>query len=432
LNLSRRAFAAVSLLSAPALALGRLPYGGTLRLSLPFGLERIDPHDSYDPLAALLGAALFDSAFAMDASGASYPTLAAGPVEVVPGGLGVRLRPGLRDGSGRALTSRDLEFSLRRAAVRAARPLLQPFGTPVRDRKERELLVFPKGSARALEAALASPLVALVPRSFDPSRPEGTGAFRARVERDALRLSRNPHAARGGAYLDAIEVDPARDLSTALRRFEAGEVDVGWLGRGLHRVRAGSEMFRSPPLGWLVLRSGARLGAWGAPGVAQKLVAGLPPARVEGLGIELPPDVEGGARYAGPSAVLLTRGDSPHLVALAEALAQLFGGPITARGEGPTTLDRTRASGDFDFMLEVVRPLGSTLEQRYLTLWSDAHSQAARGAPALPSGLDGLRLARSATQATRTAVLAEFAVVAGRTGGFHALESWDLGAVWKG
>jgi peptide/nickel transport system substrate-binding protein len=273
--------------------------------------------------------------------------------------------------------------------------------------------------------------VAVVARGFDPAKPEGTGAFRARVEGGGLRLSRNSHAARGASYLDAIAVDPASDLSSALRRFEAGEVDLGWLGRGLHRVRAGAEMFRSPPLGWLLLHTGNRLGAWGAPGIAQKLVAGLDPARFDALGIKLPTG-DAGARYAGPPAELLVRADSAHLSAVAEALAQSFGTSVTTRAADPVALGRMRGSGDFDFVLDVVRSFGVTREQQYLTLSSVANPSTERTPRPVPSGVDGVRLALRATQATRTALLGEFAVVAGRVSGFRALDHWDLGAVWKG
>lgn len=434
MTLSRRAFAALGLLllaRGEARALGRLPFGGTLRLSLPFGLDRVDPHDLHDPLAALLGPALFDPLFAADASGAAYPTLAAGPVEVRGSGLAVRLRPGLRDSAGRALSARDLEFSLRRAASRGGKFALLPFGTATRDARDTDIVVFPKGNARQLEAALTSPLLAVVPRTFDPTKPEGTGAFRARRGPGGLTLERNSHAARGASYLDAIVVDAAPDLSSALRRFEAGEVDLGWLGRGLHRARPGAEMFRSPPLGWLVLHSGARLGAWGAPGMSQKLISNLEPARTEELGFSVPKSSEPGARYAGPAAEIVTRGDSAHLLAIAEGVAQTFGSSVGVRAESATALERLRATGEYDFLLDVVRTLGPTREQRYLSLVGVANPVEARRGTT-PPGLDGASLALRATQATRTALLGEFAVVAGRVGGFRGLEAWDLGATWKG
>ncbi len=62
--LSRRlllggAAAAAALLAAdPAAALGRVPIGGTLRMQLAWSTRRLDPHDLFDPLAALFGTAI--------------------------------------------------------------------------------------------------------------------------------------------------------------------------------------------------------------------------------------------------------------------------------------------------------------------------------------------------------------------------------------
>ena len=44
--------------SQPAAAMGRVPVGGTLRLRVPWDTSSLDPHDLYDPLAALFGSAI--------------------------------------------------------------------------------------------------------------------------------------------------------------------------------------------------------------------------------------------------------------------------------------------------------------------------------------------------------------------------------------
>jgi peptide/nickel transport system substrate-binding protein len=417
----------------PAQALGRIPHGGRLKLALPFGLTQIDPHDLNDPLAALFGPCLFDTLFALDPAERSYPALAAGPVEAVPGGLAVQLRPGLLDSRGQRLTSADLEFSLRRAASKGAFALLHPFGRPARDRKNKDLVVFPKGSPGALSAALSSPLTAIVPRNFERAKPEGSGAFRARFSDGNLSLSRNLNAARGAAYLDAIIAEPARDLTDALRRFEAQEVDLGWLGRGLHHVRAGSQLFEGPLLGWLVLHTGKRLGEWGAPGVAQTLLQGLEPAQLERFGLSVPTAGGQAVRYDGPSVDLLTRSDAPHLLELGQTLAQLLApaGNLRPHAEEPETLRKLLDSGDFDFALELVRSLGPTRTQQHLALLSAADRSLALKPPALPASAQGLNLALHATRATRTGIVGTFRVVAARTPEYAALENWDLPQVYR-
>jgi peptide/nickel transport system substrate-binding protein len=339
----------------------------------------------------------------------------------------------MRDTSGKPLTSRDLEYSFQRAALASARPLLRPFGTPRRDGRDRELVVFPRGNAEALARALSSPLCAVVRAGFDPTRPLGTGAFSGRFSPRGLTLERNLNAARGAALLDLVEVESASDLADALRRFEAETTDVGWLGRGLHRTRPESDMFRSPPFGWLVLRAGKEAGAWAAPGVVRELVAGIDPRRLDRFGLVLPSG-SGSARYAGPPTELLARSDSAHLVELGEALTQLVSAPgatMTVRKEEPASFARRIARGEFAFALDFVRAFGPTREQRYLSLLAAADSALLESAPTPPVGLDGLPLALHATQATRTAVLSEFRVVAGKTARFSGLASWDLGAVYR-
>jgi peptide/nickel transport system substrate-binding protein len=436
MTLSRRNFLATAFATfavGSANAMGRLPYGGRLRLALPFALQRIDPHDARDPVSALLASAMFDPPFALDSGGVPYPTLAAGPIEVLPSGLGLRLRPGLEDANGVALTVRDLEFSLARARNGAAGVLLRSFGTPVRSKKEPDLLVFPRGTERSLSLALASPLVALVRRGFDPAKPVGTGAFAATLNDGKLSLLRNAHAARGAALLDAVDVDSVGDLAEALRRFEAEASDIGWLGRGLHRIRSGSEMFRSSSLGWLLLRSGKRLGNWGAPGAAQKLLSGIEPSRLERFGVRLPPLQADQSAYAGPSAELLVRRDAPHLLELGEALAQMLSasGAVRVRPEERASAESKIDSGDFDLALDFVRAFGPTREQQYLSLVSVANPSLLASAPTPPAELDRTGLALHATQATRTAILSEFAVVAGRSSAFRGIDAWDLGAVYK-
>ncbi|HZO14032.1 MAG TPA: hypothetical protein VFB62_12260, partial [Polyangiaceae bacterium] len=88
--------ALAGLWSADALAMGRVPIGGKLELSLPWSTVRIDPHDLFDPLAAIFGTMIFDPVYGRDANGHVFPTLADGMPRVEDGQTVVRLRAGLR------------------------------------------------------------------------------------------------------------------------------------------------------------------------------------------------------------------------------------------------------------------------------------------------------------------------------------------------
>ncbi|HEX7671684.1 MAG TPA: hypothetical protein VF395_18955, partial [Polyangiaceae bacterium] len=73
--LHRRTLLACALLSPASRALGRKPYGGVLRLSLPFDVGPLDPHSDSDAGSALLAGAIADPLFTWDASGSPYPAL---------------------------------------------------------------------------------------------------------------------------------------------------------------------------------------------------------------------------------------------------------------------------------------------------------------------------------------------------------------------
>ena len=53
--LGRRGFVAALLAATSSAALGRIPYGGTLRLKVPWPIAGIDPHALDDATAALFG-----------------------------------------------------------------------------------------------------------------------------------------------------------------------------------------------------------------------------------------------------------------------------------------------------------------------------------------------------------------------------------------
>ncbi len=249
-----------------------------LSLSVPYAVRELDPHVLDDPASALFAPAFADPLYALDSAGRPYPTLATALPEPSSRGAVVRLRPGLSSARGKPLDARDVAFSLERARQLGAAGVLGPFRAP-RVGSDRSSLEFEgvRADDPALASALANPLTALVPRGFSRLAPDGTGAFAATLSRDGLKLSRNPRAARGAAYLDRVEVSSVPDLAEALRAFEAGIADVGWLGAGLHRARPGSKAFIGPTYGHLILRSGSEARAWGSAGLAQQLADGARP-----------------------------------------------------------------------------------------------------------------------------------------------------------
>ncbi|HEY8942714.1 MAG TPA: ABC transporter substrate-binding protein, partial [Polyangiaceae bacterium] len=314
-------------MTGPAAALGRTPQGGILRLVVPYKLLRLDPHALHDPIASLFGAAVADPLYALDTLGRTYPALASGPPELGPSGARVRLRRDLRTARNEPLTARDVLASLERARRRGAAALLGAFGQPSPVRNDPLAVDFPRAEPAQLAQTLASPLLAVLPKSFSPLEPDGTGAFTARFDKGTLTLSRNGNAARGPAFLDAIEVHTAVDLADALRAFESGAVDVGWLGSGLHRPRRGAVPFRGAHYGWAVLRTG-RVGPWGAPGVAQRLLDGVDPSRLRHLGLEgLPRARDPGVAWGGGPTELHVLEDAPQLISIARTLAEALGRP---------------------------------------------------------------------------------------------------------
>jgi peptide/nickel transport system substrate-binding protein len=325
---SRRVFCLACLLAPGARALGRTPVGGALRVVVPFRLRRLDPHVLDDPVAALFASAIADPLFALDALGRVYPALAAALPEPTTGGASVKLRPGLLSARGLPIGAADVIASLERARARGARALLADVAPPRRHRSDPLTLEFSNLAPAALAQTLASPLTAVLPRSYSPFEPDGTGAFAARFAENALTLSRNDQGARGPAFLDRIEVGTASDLADALRAFEVGSVDVGWLGSGLYRPRRGAVPFRGAHYGWAILRLGKAVGKWGAPGVAQQLLDSIEPSRFRHLGLEEPgPARRSTVHWGGGPASIRVLEDAPQLVLIARTLAAALGRP---------------------------------------------------------------------------------------------------------
>jgi peptide/nickel transport system substrate-binding protein len=425
----RRAFLATLLAATPGLCLGRKPLGGTLRLSLPWGIERLDPHDLDDPIAALFAPAISDPLFGLDASGRPYPALARGLPEAIPGGARIRLRRGLVTARGRALSSADVRASLERSRRRGGAALTFDLTDVRRVPSDPLALDFPGAELGTLAARLASPLTAILPGDYSPLEPDGTGAFRAFLAAGRLVLKRNEAATRGPAFLDAIEVDTVRDLADGLRAFESGTTSVGWLGSGLHRPRAGAVSFRGMAYGWVILRTGQARSGWNAPGVAAKLVDGIPADRLSHLGLDDARAAGASVAWGAGPAEILVRSDAPQLVMVAKTVAEVLGdarSPLSVAQVSRNELAQRRARRDYALMIDFVRPLGPKGPLTQLALLAAENPELARRPPHTDTFEP-----RSLTRGTSFGVIGELWARGAHEAPLSSLEGWQLADVWR-
>ncbi len=418
-----------------AAAMGRTPLGGKLLLHVPWPTGAIDPHDLRDPAAALFAAAIADPLYGLDGAGNPFPSLAAALPAQEPLGAVVRLREGLRTARGAPLDARDVVASIERARARGAAAVLADVPVAKPHPAQPGAVVFAGIDPGRLARVLASPLCALLPRRYSPTAPDATGAFRADPGPDGLILTRNPNAARGPAFLDAIEVKPAPDLRVSLREFESERDDVGWLGLGLHAGRRGAVKFDLGPVAWVVLTTGPDAGSFGMPGVAQQLADALPPERLAHLGLGPVPRSSGDPAWGGPPAGLCVDEGSAHLVEIAQSVAPILSRPgheITVEPLSRGELAKRRSRGKITLGLEVVRPVGlGALGALVALATADDPARAkdiVRHPPRIPAGAT----ARSLTTTLRVGVVGELRVTGGVvpevTLARAAGDGWDLGA----
>ncbi len=405
----------------------RVRYGGRLSMHVPWPLGRVDPHRLDDVAAACFGECLYDTLYARDPAGAYVASLAEDDPELDRGGLRVRLRGGVRFASGSALDARAVLRSIERARSHDASGWL--FDVP-RPRADGDSIVFPTRDGRRLVSALASPLVAIVPPHFTPERPDGTGPFRAEVLSSGIRLTRNPIAASGPSYLDALELEHASDLATSLRAFESGADDVGWLGSFLHEPRVGARSYDGGAVGWAVLKTGREAGALDSPGTAQALADGVPYSALAPLVVGLP-WVQGTARWTGDPCELWVRDDAPWLAEIARAVAAALSAPsheITPRLAPSSDVASRRASRAFSLLVDVTRPTGPGEWGALLGLAAaDDPSTVERLARHPPRAAGP----RAATRTMRTGVLGELRLQGGRGPDVTLPSSpWGRGIDW--
>ncbi len=431
MKLTRRALniaLAGALVSRLAAALGRIPYGGQLSTALPWPLLGLDPHELNDPVAAFLGAALFEPLYAHDARNRLYPTLALDQPHPSGDKLSVNLRE-IYWSTGARISADEVVWSLQRSRRLGGKALLGQFSRF--EVTGRTSFAVRGPSPQALMRALSSPLCALIPRAFHPLRPIGCGPFSGRFQAGRLILSRNGYAARGPAFLERMELRSARDLGDALRQFEAGECSVGWFGRGLHEPRPNSNLVDAGHAGWVVLHAGAQLDKWAKPGVVQSLLAAIDAGGLDRFGLRLPPSTAAPAAYGGPSCELLVRGDAPYLVELANSLAAHLSAPgrtVRVRSLDVGQLRDEKTQRRFGFLLDVVRPLGPTPDLHQLSLLSEAGLP--YSPPHLPPNVALEHVPDIVTRSLSLGVVGSLRLLLGVTPEINGLQEGSLADAW--
>ncbi len=421
-----------------ARAMGRLPLGGKASAKLPHDTSRLDPHDLFNPAAAILGAACFDTVYALDAGGNPYAALADGMPHRDGHTTRVQLREGLRSARGHAIDARDLVASIERSRRLGGSALLADVPAGTADKSDLRAAVFRDIDAAALAHALASPIVALISRHSSPGAPDGTGAFRVDPSPSRLVLTRNRNAARGFAYLEEISLERAADLGDPLRAFEAQSVDIGWLGDGYHQPRPGSIPFDLGPVGWVVLRTGAQAGTeWGRPGVAQAVVDAIEPSKLARFALGKTPPPIGRPGWGGAPCPLFVDAGSAYLTAIANTVAGSLstgGNTVTATPLALADLTPLRKTGSYALMMDVVRPVGPPGLATLVALATADDPATARSIVRHPPRL-GSFAPRVLARTLHLGVVGELRVLGATIPQLHLVAArdggWDLGASYR-
>ena len=409
--------------------MGRTPYGGHLRLAVPWPIVSLDPAALSDGFAALFSSAVFEPLYALDGAGNPYPALAEALPTKLNDGCRVTLRPGLKTAAGRGLGGVDIVATLARARSRGGIGLLGEIENPSVDAKDPLSVVFARALPDTVARLLACPLLALVPKNFSPLSPDGCGAFKLELAHNRALFTRNPNAARGGAFLENIEVKSASDLAELLRGFETGETDVGWFGTGLYRAVKDAVAFETPRYAFAVILAGKAAGAWGAPGTLQSLLDAVPASQLSHLGLRgLPAQATGSPAWGGPATSIAVLDGAPQLVAVARALAATLSTPgheLLVVEKSAAELNDLRNSRQFGLLIDVVRaplPVRRDLE---MALRTAASPEAAKRAPR--SSLGNIR---DLGHQLPLGVIGDLNIGGARRSPFVNLEAWQLGATW--
>lgn len=349
-----------------ASAFRRANYGGALRLSLPLSLSQLDPHAPESLACGLFGSSLFESLYERTAQGQPYSTLAARNPEDHGSFFQVELRPELKFSDGSSLTAREVVSSILRSQSLSSQ--LVGLGKPTASRTNPLIVHFPKPKGSQLTEndlalELARPRSAIVPLSFSPTTPVGCGALKVTRIGPRLTLSRNELAPRGGSFLATVEIRSV-SVTDALRAFESRSVDLGFLGKGLHRPRKDATAFQLSPLGLVIVQVGRGAEAFARPGLLHSQLARIPHAPFAALAtarVRTSP-----VKWTGPSLSLLVDEQEYWLLALAKELSQSWsasGSELKVEAVSRVALTQRARSRDFDLILNAISTSGINTDQ---------------------------------------------------------------------
>jgi peptide/nickel transport system substrate-binding protein len=223
--------------AAPAIAETRAQYGGNVQATLASAPTTLDPLRG-GPGDAEVVALVFDTPFALDATGRPRPSLALA-LDNPEGAVRVRLtlRADVRFSDGTALSARDVAASLTRA-------LRDPAGWPLAPIRAARAIaddVVELELARAtpeLPLLLTTPAAMVTPGGAAPARKTiGSGPFIVDgADAQSVRLVANPGCFAGRPYLAALTL-----RAFASRGDEAGSFEVGSLHALRHALPAADD-----------------------------------------------------------------------------------------------------------------------------------------------------------------------------------------------
>lgn len=426
-SLAALAFGSVLGRESPSLALDRTPYGGRLRLRVPWAIERLDPYVSDDPLSALFSPFVTETLFAQQGA-TLFPVLTEALPTLEAGSARVRLRADLRTADGVPFLAGQAVRCLERARSGRAIGLFAEWDALSVDAADPRVFRVRCRRPNQVARILSSSACAMTGSEFSTVRQRGLGAFTAEIANGKLLLSRNASAARGPAFLDSVVVERADSLRDGLAQFEAGESAVGWFGAGLYRPRPKALPLAGGPLGWLILRAERGLGRWGAAGVVQSLLDALDLSKLGHLGVNGLPARGSPERWGGPSTPLLVDQACPHFVEAAQVLASMLSQPAhewVVKRVPRAELARAAKAGEAVMVLDFVRRLSAAPEATALALLAAQDLKLAAHPPKL-----SLLSAQEVARTLPFGVVGELSVNGACDARFINLAKFELGDVW--
>lgn len=355
----------------PAIA---APTGATVRLSWPMPATKPDPFSLRDLSASLVGAALYVPLYARAVDGVVEPRGATGAPHEVKTGTRVDL--------GAGLTASDAVASILAAKTAGARLWLHELPSPRVD-GEHGIVFTGVTDLDLVMHKLASPLVriARAPTKATTSFGE-TGPFelvaKEGIAAAPIALRRRPKAtdaARAPATLrpiDRFELTGGVEIAEALRMFERGDSELGWLGDGLYFRRTSCRSMDLGALGYVALRAGSLAPSLKKPGALASRLQKIDRSRLAHLGLLQRGHVAPSAAEIEliramptptalpPRAEILVPSTSGLLVAAAEIVAREL--ECSVRAVDEATLDRALRDDSFAIAIDVVRAIDETLE----------------------------------------------------------------------